>query len=241
MRKLLLPILLFLCVFAFSVQAQSSRISDLAGELDQNISNLAERSSKDFFSRPSNNREQLNNFVVSQQLKATIETFLLLVNNNRPNSELRDAADSLNDRFSRYNSDSANRTQSQQIKKDIDELLDELKKSGNSSDKKTDKTKEVLGKLHWQGSIDDEVHLIIRGGAVQVKTISGTEYYDGIFSFTSPLPSEDVQVSVSKKDGRGTVKVIQQPSSDNNFTAIIQILDKNGGAREYELEISWTR
>ena len=44
-----------------------------------------------------------------------------------------------------------------------------------------------------------------------------------------------------KKTGRGTAKVIQQPTADNNWTAIIQLLDKNGGAREYGLEIYWTK
>ena len=241
MRKLLLPSLVVLLFITFSGQAQSSRISELAEQLQQNIGDLAERSTKDFFSRSANNRDQLNNFLVSQQLKATVDSFILLVNNNRPNSELRDAADSLNDRFSRYNFDSSNRPQLQEIKQNIDSLFEELKKTTNSPEKKTDKKNEILGKLHWQGTIDDEVQLIIRAGAVQVKTISGTEYFDGIFSFTAPLPSEDVQVSVNKKQGRGTVKVIQQPNSDNSFTAIIQILDKNGGAREYELEISWTK
>ena len=240
MCKLLLPSLILLSIFTFSVPAQTSRISDLAEQLKQNIGDLADRSAKEFFARSANNRNQLNNFLVSQQTKLTIEIFLLLVKNNRPNSELRETADALNDRFSRYDFDSSNRSQSQQIKKDIDELIDELKKSGSSQNKKPDKN-DVLDKLHWQGTVDDEVHLVIRGGAVQVKTVSGTEYTDGIFSFTSPLPDENVQVFVNKKDGRGTAKVIQQPTSDNNFTAIVQILDKNGGAKEYDVEIYWTR
>ena len=105
MRKLLLPSLLFLCLLASSVSAQSSRISELAEQLQQNIGDLTDRSAKEFFARSSNNREQVNNFLVSQQLKATSETFLLLINNNRPNSELRETADSINERFSRYNSD----------------------------------------------------------------------------------------------------------------------------------------
>lgn len=246
MRKLFFSVLIILCVSAFSVKAQNSRVSDLATKLQQNIGELADRSAKDYFSRTNNNRDQVNNLLVSNQLRITIEAFLLLVKNNRPNSELRDAADSLDDRSGKLNSDDSNKIQLQQLKKDIEELQNELKKSDNSSDNKTEnrkpnKTGESLGKLYWQGNVDDEVHLIIRGNIVQAKTISGTEYNDAIFNFTSPLPSENVQISVNKKDGRGTVKVIQQPSSDNNFTAIVQILDKSGGAREYVLEISWTK
>jgi hypothetical protein len=42
-----------------------------------------------------------------------------------------------------------------------------------------------------------------------------------------------------KKAGRGEIRVIQQPSRDNNFTAIVQILDDASGAREYQVEITW--
>jgi hypothetical protein len=209
--------------------------------LQQNIGNMANNSAKDFFSRVNNRVDQLNNLLILQQSETTVSTFLLLVKNNRPNSELRDAADALNDRLSKFNPDSASRIPFEQIKKDINELISELKKSGNSQDKKSDKANEVLGRINWQGTIDDEVHLIIHASAVQTKTISGKEYNDGIFNFTSPLPEENVQVFVNKKDGRGTIKILQQPSADNNFTAIIQILDKNGGAREYNLEIYWTK
>lgn len=239
MRKLLLPTLVLL--FVFSIQAQNSAISELAGQIEQRITDLAERSAKDFFSRSSNNRDQINNFLTLQQSKITAGIFLILVKNNRPNGELRETADALNERFSRYNPDASTRPQSQQIEKEINELNNELKKGSNSPDKNPNKSSELFGRLHWQGTVDDEVQLIIRGSSVQVKTISAKEYDDAIFSFTSPLPSENVQVFVNKKDGRGTAKVIQQPTADNNWTAIIQILDKNGGAREYNLEIYWTR
>jgi anion-transporting ArsA/GET3 family ATPase len=240
MRRLLLPSLLCLFVFSFSIQAQNSRVSDLAKQLQRNVTDLADRMATEFFGRSNNNRDQVNNLLTLQQVNLTTEIFLLLVQKNRPNAELRDTADSLNERLSRINSEPSNRLQLQQLKKDIDDLISELKKTGSSSEKKPENTK-TLGNLYWQGTIDDEVHLIIRGNTVQAKTISGTQYNDVIFNFSSPLPEENVQVSINKKDGRGTAKVIQQPTADNDFTAIIQILDKNGGAREYELEIYWTK
>jgi len=48
-----------------------------------------------------------------------------------------------------------------------------------------------------------------------------------------------VTVDVNRKKGRGKVRVIQQPSTDNDFTAIVEIYDNGGGAREYQLEIFW--
>ena len=46
-------------------------------------------------------------------------------------------------------------------------------------------------------------------------------------------------VEVDKKEGRGDVNVIQQPSRQNNWTAIIEIRDKDSGARNHNLEIFW--
>lgn len=38
---------------------------------------------------------------------------------------------------------------------------------------------------------------------------------------------------------RGSISVIQQPSGDNDFTAIIEINDEKGGAKAYQLDIAW--
>jgi len=93
----------------------------------------------------------------------------------------------------------------------------------------------------WFGTVDDDVHLIIQGSKVQIKTNSGNENLDQIYGFGSPLPRQEVKVSVKKKEGRGTATVVQMPTSSNDYTAIVQIIDKGSGAREYELEISWNR
>jgi len=31
----------------------------------------------------------------------------------------------------------------------------------------------------------------------------------------------------------------QQPSRDNEFTAVLQIRDPSGGAKDYEIEVTW--
>lgn len=241
MYKSLPFILIVLLTLAFSVQAQNSRLLELTRQSEKNINDLANRSPREFLNRSGSNKDELENLVIAQQLKATINVFILLAENNRPVSELRDVAESLNNLARRAATNASNGTQWQQIKQDIDELLREVRGNSTSQNNENDKNKGVLGKLIWQGSIDDEVHLVIKGNSIQIRTISGTEYKDGIFSFTAPLPDENVRVFVNKKEGRGQVKVIQMPTSDNDFTAIIQVLDKNGGARQYDLEIFWTK
>jgi len=95
------------------------------------------------------------------------------------------------------------------------------------------------GKVFWRGMIDDKVQLVLRSDTIEEHTLSGQSNPDGVFSFTSPLPETQVNINVNKKRGRGKVRVIQQPSAGNDFTAIIEIYDDGGGAREYQLEIFW--
>ena len=87
--------------------------------------------------------------------------------------------------------------------------------------------------------VDDKVQLVIRSDTLEEHTLSGQPNPDGVFSFTSPLPDSPVTVEINKKKGRGKVRVLQQPSADNGFTAIVEIYDDGGGAREYQLEIFW--
>jgi hypothetical protein len=98
---------------------------------------------------------------------------------------------------------------------------------------------QTSGRVFWRGTVDDKVQLVIRNDTITENTISGQANPDGIYSFTTPLPASAVNVAVSKKKGRGNARVLQQPTSDNDFTAIIEIYDNGGGAREYQLEISW--
>ncbi len=96
------------------------------------------------------------------------------------------------------------------------------------------------GKVFWRGSVDNKVHLVIRGDSLEQKTVEGAEKQAGTFSFTTPLPQEAVTVGVLRKEGRSKkIKVIQQPTADNEFTAIVEVHDDGGGARDYILEIFW--
>jgi hypothetical protein len=97
----------------------------------------------------------------------------------------------------------------------------------------------VSGRVTWRGTVDDEVQLTIRGRDLETRTISGSEFRNESFNFTSALPNRNVTVEVNRRKGRGRVTVIQQPTRNNDFTAVIQILDKDSGNREYELDISW--
>lgn len=101
-------------------------------------------------------------------------------------------------------------------------------------------TQPSSGKVFWRGSVDNKVQLVIRGDSLEQKTVEGAERPVGTFSFTAPLPEQAVTVNVTRKEGRSKkIKVIQQPAAENNFTAVVEVHDDGGGARDYVLEIFW--
>lgn len=98
----------------------------------------------------------------------------------------------------------------------------------------------TAGKVYWYGSVDSKVHLTIRGDRLEQKAVEGNDTAPGRYSFTAALPESAATVGVNRLEGRSNkVKVIQQPSASNDFTAIIEIHDDAGGARDYLLEIFW--
>lgn len=100
----------------------------------------------------------------------------------------------------------------------------------------------ILGLFFWNGEVDDEVRLTVRGTVITSETISGRRLEDGKYSFTSALPRESgLLVGVRMTEGRGEASVIQQPNPANDFSAVIRIRDSDGGARPYSLEIFWYR
>ncbi len=95
------------------------------------------------------------------------------------------------------------------------------------------------GILTWRGRVDDVIVLEIRDRSVRDRVISGRAAESVRFDFGASLPSREVNVSVDKRRGRGEVRVVEQPSRRNGYTAVIQIRDSSGGADDYEVEVRW--
>ena len=95
------------------------------------------------------------------------------------------------------------------------------------------------GNMRWRGRVDDYVELRIQGNCVRSVERGGAPTYNEHASFSNPLPRADVRVEVKKRDGRGRVSLLEQPSRNNNYTAVIRIDDNKGGADDYEIEMQW--
>ncbi|CAN5575442.1 hypothetical protein BH20ACI4_BH20ACI4_16250 [soil metagenome] len=92
----------------------------------------------------------------------------------------------------------------------------------------------------WRGTVDDVVELRIRRQNVRVITISGRTYNNGSYDFDGGgMNRNSDDVRVDRENGRGKVYIVQRPNRRNNFTTIVRIEDKKGGADRYRVRVTW--
>jgi hypothetical protein len=250
MKKTFLSILFCFIALTISVAAQNnirnSRLSDAADRLATQTGDLSSRLYNDFRNRASNTRSDLDQLFLAQQLDSSARLFQQMVSERRRASELRDAAAILSDLSRRAPGFGSSSYLWRDVQTTVSTIQREAGTGGgyggnNGGYDGYDPTpsRPVSGRVTWRGTVDDEIQLIIRGRNLETRAISGTEYKNETFNFTSGLPTRNLTVNVDKRKGRGTVRVIQQPTRNNDYTAVIQILDKDSGAKEYELDIYW--
>ena len=97
------------------------------------------------------------------------------------------------------------------------------------------------GAFLWEGRVDIGARIEIRGDSYTVTDLGGAGVTERRARFDSSLPQSDVLVSVYRRDGRGDVDLVQAPSADNGYTAIVVIQDDKKGADDYEIELRWGR
>ncbi|MGH9675109.1 MAG: hypothetical protein ACRD44_18200, partial [Bryobacteraceae bacterium] len=95
--------------------------------------------------------------------------------------------------------------------------------------------------LSWSGRVDGEAVIHCRGRTCEAQSLSGQGVIRDRFQFSQPLPARDVQVSLEDVEGRGEVRLVEQPRDHNNHTVKVHIRDRQGGAGDYSFALSWTR
>jgi len=220
---------------------RSSRLDNLANRLKRQTVDLADRASEDLRRNTSNTRSDVEAAFIAQQLDASAGLFQQMVNDSRRAGELRDAAAILSDLLRRAPGSGSNNFMWREAQSIISDINRELGGGGGGGNNGGGGggNNQVTGRAFWRGRVDIETQLFINGNNLETRVVAGPNWGGESFSFTSPLPTRRVEVSVVKKKGRGNVRVLQQPSRENDFTAVIQILDPDGGYKDYELEIFW--
>lgn len=98
------------------------------------------------------------------------------------------------------------------------------------------------GRFEFRGHVDEEVLFFVRGHQVTAQTRFGRHMRIERWSLDEPLPiGRPLRIQVSKRDGRGSVQLLEAPHPSNNYTAVIRVYDPRGGSDRYHFRLDWRR
>jgi hypothetical protein len=95
------------------------------------------------------------------------------------------------------------------------------------------------GSVRWEGQVDQEAIIEIRGNRVVERTVRGRPAYRQNMEMTSPLPRVDTNVNIVDARGRGRIDVVQHPSASNGYVAAVRIVDQENGTGDYSFTLNW--
>ncbi|OYT71134.1 MAG: hypothetical protein CFK52_08900 [Chloracidobacterium sp. CP2_5A] len=221
-------------------QRFNSRLENLANQVVRQARNAADRFERDYQSGFTHSRRDIQRLYQARMFVAGAELLAQMTRDGRPETELNDAIDFLRSQATFETGWSGARSA-------LDDFSRELRfSSGNAGRNPSDDRNNgrwndgrVTGRMRWLGRVDDEIYVYVRDSETRTELVSGQPTLNERFTFTSPLPRRPVTVSVNRLRGRGRVEVFQQPSANNDFTAVIRIVDRAGGATDMEFELVW--
>lgn len=223
---------------AFSQFGQSNnRLNDLAARLSREAGEFADQNYSSYTNSFRNNRTDIEAVMLTQQFAASAQIFYRMVVDRRRNQELREAFDLLSQMARSVERNNLQRNSWFNIQRLISDIAREVSSDSGGGGQYPDTGRG--GRMTWRGRVDDDVRIRIRGGSADVETIGGTPYQDSQPNFFNSLPPRRVTVRLTNKRGRGEIFIEQQPSRENDFTAIVRIRDPRGGASDYEFELTW--
>ena len=92
---------------------------------------------------------------------------------------------------------------------------------------------EYHSRFRWEGVVDGTVIVRIRRRQVDVETLSGLPVQRQRHDFTDPLPLARVDVDLNVIEGRGRVRLVQEPRPNNDYVAMVRIEDEDRGSGRY--------
>ena len=214
-----------------------NRLNDLAARLSREADEFAQENYTNYVNGTRNMRRDIEAAMESRQFAGSAQVFQRMVQDRRQRADLRDAFEMVRNAGKALDSYNLQRSKWNDLQRLMADISRELNVEGGGG--QNPDTGNRSGRMTWRGRVDDDVRIRIRGGTADVETVGGTPYYDGQPNFSNSLPNRRVTVRVNKIRGRGEVFIEQQPSRENDFTAVVRIKDTRGGASEYEFELTW--
>ena len=240
---LVLTAVLLLSSPSFSQFGQSNRLTDLAARLSRDADDFADSSYSGFTNNSRALRNDTEAVMLAYQFAGASRIFYRMTVDRRRNQDLRDAFDMLQNLARSVERNNVQRNTWSNIQRSMSDISRELNfdssSGGGGGGNQYPGDSGRGGRMTWRGRVDDDVRIRIRGGSAEIETIGGTEYNDAQPNFFNSLPNRRVTVRLTAKRGRGDIFIEQQPSRENDFTAIVRIKDSRGGASDYEFELQW--
>jgi len=238
-RSLLVVVaVLLLASPALSQFGPQNRVTDLADRLSRDAQDFADSSYSNFTNNPRAFRNDIEAVMLAHQFAGAARIFYRMVVDRRRVQDLRDSFDMLQNLARSVDARNIQRANWNNIQRLLNDIQRELNGSGGGGGGDYPDTGRS-GRMTWRGRVDDDVRIRIRGGSADVETIGGTPYYDAQPNFGNPLPNRRVTVRLTEKRGRGEIFVEQQPTRENDFTAVVRIRDTKGGASDYAFTLEW--
>ena len=94
--------------------------------------------------------------------------------------------------------------------------------------------------MHWSGNVDGELEIRLQNGRIDYRNLSGAQPTNiRLDRGNMSMPQNGSQVGIAQASGRGSVTVVQQPSSWNGYTTVIRVRDPQGGYGYYDFDLVW--
>jgi hypothetical protein len=157
---------------------------------------------------------------------------------NAPNAEAATvAARILMRSATRVEDDFPNARENQQFRDEWASIQSDLNQIGFNNSGQISSS----GHFQWQGIVDGTDNILLRGSSVQSSHLQSGPLQNSTYQLPgSPLPSRPVTVSLRKERGRGEIRLLEQPSAANAYTAVVQVNDQSySGNAWYEFTLDW--
>src|ERR1043165_6441732 len=173
-------------VAAANAHAQSYRLANLSEQLESQANDLAERTYTDFRNNRFSNTGDVDAVYLAQQFSASALVFHRMVSDRRRESELKSAVSILSYLLERADRDTSRRSSWSDVRRTFNDIQSAL--SGGfgggerrdegggrrdddgrrDNDGRRNDDGRTTGRLRWQGTVDDNVQLVIRDDTVEV-------------------------------------------------------------------------
>ncbi len=89
--------------------------------------------------------------------------------------------------------------------------------------------------------VDGEAEFALRGETLTIRTSTGDPARDVASECSTPLPRNVEDFRFKGVDGRGDVRLLEEPTARNRWMAVVRVRDVKPGSEEYHFRLEWGR